>query len=124
MRTSDDKILDLLNPSKEEKNEYGLDSMSSVSTVSVAIAKGLNAYDTYQIVVEAQGKSELHASIILTTDKSLNILPDGVPLRLYVNSDFEEETRYFTYLPPSDTFQLALNLKSYTFGLDYSISLK
>lgn len=54
----------------------------------------------------------------------MNIVPDGVPLRLFVNSEFEDETRYFTYLPPSDKFQLAVNLKSYTFGMPYSLSLK
>ena len=45
-------------------------------------------------------------------------------MRLFVNSEFEDEVRYFTYLPPSDKFQLAINLKSYTFGMPYSLSLK
>jgi len=47
-------------------------------------------------------ESDLHATLLLSTDESLNLVPEGIPL--HFTADDEEETRYFTYIPPASSF--------------------
>ena len=47
LKVAEDKIVDLINPSGEDKQAYGLETVQSMSSVSIAMARGLSRFDTY-----------------------------------------------------------------------------
>lgn len=75
----------------------------------------------YRFIIKAM--NDLHASVVMSQDSDLTVLPDGVANHLNFKNYSRYETKYFSYLPPSNKFQLALNAYSNPTGVNYSISI-
>lgn len=86
------------------------------------MGSGLKNSEFYELLIEA--KSDLHATLLVSLDSDLKIIPDAISQHIYLNSDKESEDRYFLYLPPSSKFNFFLNVRSYTFGLPYTLYMK
>jgi hypothetical protein len=52
--------------------------------MQIKFSDGIKGEETYILIIEAE--SDLHVNVLLSTDKSLNIMPDGIPIRFSFNT--------------------------------------
>jgi len=112
--------VDLLHPSKTHVKIFDVDTSASASNVAARLgAEAVSTKDRYSLEVKAA--ADVHASVLVSLDQTVSVLADGLPTRVFV---VNETTRKYTFLPPSDRFQLAVAAKAYTFGVPYEIQLR
>eukprot|EP00347_Sterkiella_histriomuscorum_P004193 403361391 len=94
------------------------------STLNLVLKQLINGR-TYQLIVTAISQ-DLHASLLLSQDSDLTLISDGQPHTINITSQSSQESRYFTYLPPSQKFQLGISAMSLGSSIDtiYSVHIK
>jgi len=76
----------------------------------------------YQLVVFAFG--DLQASLLLSQNTDLTIVSDGFDHSLFYEKNFSHESRFLSYLPPSNKFQLTVQSSIDAIDALYAISIK
>jgi hypothetical protein len=87
----------------------------SISNVAIRLAsEAVSTSDHYTLRVKA--RADLHASLLVSLDQTVGVLADGLPQRAL--------NRHFTFLPPTDKFQLTVSARSLKFGSPFEVLIK